>query len=157
MLSHLGYNIIKKQGKTCKMKGDNKMESKELRNKLALDVNYKGELTRIMAFREKQDYEVGQIVKLGQSWTSGDGDYDPDANFGKKVYAFYCKYGEGHKINYDELTEDEIYTLGCEDCEGENEVLVSSEQEFRILSTSTDEDFREMGFYMIDVEMIKEA
>lgn len=129
------------------------MESKEFKNKLAENINYEGEMYREMAFAVEQDYKVGDIVKLGQSWTDG-GNYSAWSEFGGVKYGFYCKSGRGHKVDYDALTDDEAYLLGCEDCESENEILVSNEQEFRITSISTEEDFEEMGFYSVDVEMI---
>lgn len=131
------------------------MEPRELREKLAQNINFEGALHRVMAFRFTQNYEEGQQLTLGQCWTNG-GDYQPETDmFGKYKYLFICENGKGFKIDYDELTEDEMYILGCEDCESENEVLVSKDQIFEIVSVnSTDEDFAEMGFYEIKVKMI---
>lgn len=131
------------------------METTDLRNELAKNINFEGCLYREMAFRCKQDYQIGSIYELGQCWSSG-GDYVSDSCFGKYRYFFSCENGKGYKIDYEELDEKTAWELGIDldTCEGEQEVLVSSEQKFKILSISTDEDFEEMGVYMVEVEML---
>jgi hypothetical protein len=132
-------------------------EGRIVRNEMAKDINYEGEMLRTISYKSKQEFEVGQQLKLGQCWTDG-GDYVEDSVFGKCIYLFTCKNGKGHKIDYDELTDEQREALCIYECESENEIVVDSETVFEIIKiNSTDEDFEEMGFYDIEVKMIRGA
>ena len=91
------------------------------------------------------------IVEKAESWTDG-GEFTVE-NEREYQYLFYCTNEcPVHIVDYE--NEEEAETLGATDCETEKEVLVPAGTKFRIVSVSTDEDCKEMGYYSIDVEYI---
>lgn len=91
------------------------------------------------------------IVKKAESWTDG-GEFTVE-NEREFEYCFICiNECPVHIVDYE--NEEETETLGATDCEAEKEVLVPAGTKFRIVSVSTDEDYKEMGYYHIDVEYI---
>lgn len=91
------------------------------------------------------------IVEKAESWTDG-GEFTVE-NEREFEYCFICiNECPVHIVDYE--NEEETETLGATDCEAEKEVLVPAGTKFRIISISTDEDYKEMGYYNIDVEYI---
>ena len=91
------------------------------------------------------------IVEKAESWTDG-GEFTVE-NEREFEYCFICiNECPVHIVDYE--NEEETETLGATDCEAEKEVLVPAGTKFRIVSISTDEDYKEMGYYNIDVEYI---
>ena len=91
------------------------------------------------------------ILEKAESWTDG-GEFTVE-NEREFEYCFICiNECPVHIVDYENKEETE--TLGATDCEAEKEVLVPAGTKFRIVSISTDEDYKEMGYYNIDVEYI---
>ena len=91
--------------------------------KYAENVNWEGTATREIQIDDIPDYEVGQIINPGLSWTDG-GMFRVETS---KKYAVVFEITEpvnGHKVDYANRTE--TYDLGCEGCENEKEVLINS-------------------------------
>ena len=121
---------------------------------MSLPKNFTGCAERNMRFYTKQNYQEGQILKLGSSWTDGDNYNVKENMFGSYLYVFMCDNLCGHKIDYEKLTDEEKKILGTSaELSDENEVLVSSEQTFKITDMSTDDDYKEMKYYIVEVEM----
>jgi hypothetical protein len=54
-----------------------------------------------------------------------------------------------------EWADEEVEILDAENCENECEVLIHKDtQRIIIKSVSTDEDFEEMGYYEVELEVI---
>lgn len=91
------------------------------------------------------------VVKNAESWSDG-GEFTVETAK-KYEYCFICiNECPVHVVDYE--NEEECSILGATDCEVEKEVLVAKNTKFRIISISTDEDYKEMGYYNIDVEYI---
>ena len=106
-----------------------------------IKTNYKLEL--------KEDDVI--VLEKAESWTDG-GEFTVE-NEREYEYLFYCvNECPVHIVDYE--NEEETETLGATDCEAEKEVLVPAGTKFRIVSISTDEDYKEIGYYNIDVEYI---
>ncbi|MBN1079231.1 hypothetical protein DVV88_16365 [Clostridium botulinum] len=59
---------------------------------------------------------------------------------------------KGHEVDYE--NEEECEILDAEGCENECEVLIHKDtQKFIITFVSTDEDFEEMGYYEVELEV----
>ena len=104
------------------------------------------------------NYELGLreddiiILEKAESWTDG-GEFTVE-NEREYEYMYYCvNECPVHIVDYENEEETEI--LGATDCESEKEVLVAKGTKFRIISVSTDEDCKEMGYYNIDVEYVR--
>ena len=92
------------------------------------------------------------ILEKAESWTDG-GEFTVE-NEREYEYMFNCvNECPVHIVDYENEEETEI--LGATDCESEKEVLVAKGTKFRIISVSTDEDCKEMGYYNIDVEYVR--
>lgn len=106
-----------------------------------ISTNYKLEL--------KEDDII--VLEKAESW-SNDGYFNIETER-EYEYCFICiNECPVHVVDYE--NEEECEVLSCEDCEAEKEVLVAKNTKFRIISISTDEDYKEMGYYNIDVEYI---
>jgi len=128
------------------------------KNDIAKDINYSAKLVRVIKVNYLLDYKEGDIITFddASSWTDMEA---VDGNFivetkRENTYAFYTK-GEVdcHKVDYD--NEEEVEILGAEGCEDEAECLLEAGSKFKVLDIGTEEDLDEMGFIMIDVELIK--
>lgn len=105
------------------------------KNDIAKNVNFSGEIVRTMEFDNYQNYEIGNTYKLGSSWATTDISSCEFLENKKYTYVFHCKKCSGHKLDYDNLTNEEMSILDTsEDAWRECEVLVDSEQMFKILS-----------------------
>lgn len=124
------------------------------RNELANQVNYKGNICRTLAFAWEQDYKIGDLYDnkgRAESWQCEDSaqSFIPENN-NKVRYVIYCNNVPCHKVNYKNKNEVDL----LEAYKGEGEVLVPAETRMRIVDVSTEEDFREMGYYEINLELI---
>lgn len=126
------------------------------RKSIANNINYKGYIGRTIATDEKLTFKVGDEYKFYhevESW-SGENctrDFIPETTR-EYVYFFSCNNGEGHEVDYD--NEEECEILDAEGCNDEGEVLVKDTCRMRITFVGTDDDFKEMGYYSIDLERI---
>ena len=91
------------------------------------------------------------VLEKAESW-SNDGYFNVEAER-EYEYCFVClNECPVHVVDYENEEETEI--LGATDCEAEKEVLVAKDTKFRIISVSTDEDYKEIGYYSVEVEYI---
>lgn len=126
------------------------------RLEIANDINYRGMAGRTIAVDKKLNLREGQEYKFYKEVESWAGQY-ADMSFQIEndnliQYYFRCENIEGHEVDYE--NEEECEVLDCEGCESEGEVLVKNTCRMIIKSVSTDEDFKEMGYYEIQLERI---
>lgn len=127
------------------------------KNDIAKKITGKYNLCRTMAFYNKQDFRVGDLY---DNWGRAESWSDEDCTYGfcvenqtkKYKYVFMCENVPGHKVDYSNFEETEI--LAATGCESESEVIVPADTKMRIVYVSSDEDFEEMGFYCVDLELI---
>ena len=124
------------------------------REELSRQINFCGNLTRVLAFNWKQDFKEGDIWDnkgRAESWQCEECTQSFVPENGKKVvYVLYCDNVSGHKVDYSNQTEVEF----LEAVEGEGEVLVPPETKMRITWISSDNDYYEMGYYEVHLELI---
>lgn len=102
-------------------------------------------------------YKQGDIITLenAESWTDG-GHFsiENDKEYG---YLFtIINEVPVHRVDYD--NEEECSALGCEGCEGEQEVLIASGTKFKIVNEIDEsylDDPEDCGFVEIELEYIK--
>lgn len=124
--------------------------------KIANDINYKGLIGRTIRVDQKLNIKEGDNYKFYKEVESWAGEYSSVSfhveNSNKYEYYFYCKDGVGHAVDYE--NEEECQILNATGCEDEGEVLVTDKCKMRIVSISNDEDYKEMGYYEIELERI---
>lgn len=125
------------------------------RESLAKEVNARHNIFRQIAVDSKIDLKEGDIYdnrgKI-ESWaiSSPYADFNIE-NDNKIVYVFNCKNVPCHEVNYD--NEEEVEVLNA--CDGEMEVLVLPSQKMRIVSVYSDEDYEEIGYYEVELEIVE--
>ena len=125
------------------------------RLEIAKDINYKGKVVRTISVGSKLDIKVGdeyKFYKEVESW-QGDNSYSSFEPLEDGIeYTFEIDEIEGHEVNYEDEEECEI--LGAVDCIDEGEVLITNDKRMRIKYISNDEDYKEMGYYSVELELI---
>ena len=125
------------------------------RLEIAKDINYKGKVVRTISVGSKLDIKVGdeyKFYKEVESW-QGDNSYSSFDPLEDGIeYTFEIDEIEGHEVNYEDEEECEI--LGAVDCIDEGEVLITNDKRMRIKYISNDEDYKEMGYYSVELELI---
>ena len=125
------------------------------RLEIAKEINYRGSAIRTISVGSKLDIKVGdeyKFYKEVESW-QGDNSYSSFEPLEDGIeYAFEIDEIEGHEVNYED--EEECEVLGAIDCMDEGEVLITSDKRMRIKYISTDEDYKEMGYYSVELELI---
>lgn len=120
-------------------------------------INHKDNLVRTIVVNHKLDLKIGDLYdnqEKIESWS----DSTCTENFhveqeGIYEYSFFIKNVECHKVNYGD--EEECEVLDSLDCENEGECLVLPNKKFKIIDVATDEDFKEMGYYEVNLEEVK--
>ena len=124
------------------------------KSEIAQDINFEGQVGRSIAVDEKLNLEVGQEYKFFhevESWGNRWSEFHIE-NYNTIEYHFSCKSAKGHEVDYE--NEEEVEALNAENCENECEVLIHKDtQKFIIKSVSNDEDFKEMGYYEVELEV----
>ncbi len=114
---------------------------------------YEGELNRTMEFEEEQSYKIGGIYNLGIHWATPDASSSEYLEGKRYTYIFRCKNASGMAIDYDNMTEDEMYEYDTnEDAWQECEVIVDENQKFEIVSISGGY-YEEFDGYIYDLEV----
>lgn len=126
------------------------------RLEIASEINYKGRVGRTIVSDNKLNFNVGDEYKFYhevESWAGENCsvDFIPEIE-GKYIYFFSCKNVEGHEVDYE--NEEECEVLDCEGCESEGEVLIKNNVKMIIKDVANDDDFEEMGYYEIELEVI---
>lgn len=125
------------------------------RLEIAKEINYKGKALRTIRVNEKLDIKVGdeyKFYKEVESWQGENSYYNFEPLADGLEYTFEIEEIEGHEVDYE--NEEECEVLGAEDCESEGEVLITNDKRMRIKYISTDEDYKEIGYYSVELELI---
>ena len=125
------------------------------RLEIAKEINYRGSAIRTISVGSKLDIKVGDEYKFYrevESWQGENSYYSFEPLEDGIEYAFEIDEIEGHEVNYED--EEECEVLGAIDCMDEGEVLITSDKRMRIKYISTDEDYKEMGYYSVELELI---
>lgn len=125
------------------------------RLEIAKEINYKGKALRTIRVNEKLDIKVGdeyKFYKEVESWQGENSYYNFEPLADGLEYTFEIEEIEGHEVDYE--NEEECEVLGAEDCESEGEVLITNDKKMRIKYISTDEDYKEIGYYSVELELI---
>ncbi|MGN2371480.1 hypothetical protein ACTFJW_15775 [Clostridium cagae] len=127
----------------------------KMKLKIAQDINFQGQVGRSIAVDEKLNLQVGQEYEFFhevESWGNRWSEFHIE-NYNTIEYHFSCMNAKGHEVDYD---EEEVEILDAEGCENECEVLIHKDtQKFIITFVSTDEDFEEMRYYEVELEVAK--
>ena len=129
------------------------MERREWAKQINCEVE---ELTRIQGTNWKEEWQYGDILTVGKdlglSWIDG-GNFTPE-NQTEYIYVIKATGTmKAHKVDY--TNSQEVTDLGAEDCEKENEYLLTEGTKFEITYISSDDDFAEMGYYEVEVELVE--
>ncbi|WP_207757901.1 MULTISPECIES: hypothetical protein [Clostridium] len=121
---------------------------------ISKDINYEGKVGRSISVDRKLDLKVGQEYNFFhevESWGNQYSEFYIE-NDNELEYHFSCINAKGHEVDYE--NEEECEILDAEGCENECEVLIHKDtQKFIITFVSTDEDFEEMGYYEVELEV----
>ena len=98
------------------------MTKKDYANK----INWNGTATREIQVNELPQYEIGQIINPGLSWSDG-GEFRVETLGEYSVIFEIVENVDGHSVEYD--NQEECDDLGCEDCENEKEILINKDFE----------------------------
>jgi len=129
------------------------------KNELAQQINCEADLARTIRTNYELEFVEDEIYdnqNKVESWTDRENSqksFIPE-NDGSYVYVLYCDNVPCHKVDYNNTEECDI--LGATDCESEAECLVSANTRMRITYVSTEDDFKEMGYYTVEMELINE-
>ena len=126
------------------------------KNEIANKINATLNLCRVITSSDDRLFTEGEMYDnrgVAESWMGPDSkEFYEENDFGYE-YALYVKNCPCHVVNYD--NEDECEELDACDCDDEGECLVPAETKMRIVSVSTDEDYKEMGYYSVELEIVK--
>ncbi len=92
------------------------------RKDYAKKINWKGTATREIQINYLPEYEIGQTVNPGLSWSDG-GEFRVETTGEYSVIFKIEDEVEGHKVDYS--NEQECFDLVCEGCECEKEILIN--------------------------------
>lgn len=124
------------------------------KNSLAKNINHIANICRTITTNWPLDLQIGELYdNRGQteSWQDETSQYSfmPEQN-GEYTYVFYCDNVPCHKIDYNNKTICDLLDAYRE----EGEVLVPANTKMKIVGVSTEEDFKMMGYYQIDLELV---
>lgn len=128
------------------------------KNEIASQINYKADLARIIKTNWEMDFAVDEIYDnqgKAESWTDRAESKQSfiSENDGSYEYVLYCDNVPCHKVDYTNL--EECDALGAKDCESECECLVSANTKMIITYVSSEDDFKEMGYYIVEMELVE--
>lgn len=124
-------------------------------NELLIKNNFVADYaTRIIGV-DSIEYNEGDIIEVKNGYESWAYNSDmsfqiEDPNYEYEV-VFTCCDLPCHRIDYNNKKEVQILNA----VEGEGEVLVLTGTKFKVLSVSTEDDYKEMGYYEVELELIK--
>lgn len=129
------------------------------KNELANNINEIKDLARTITTNWEMDFQEGQIYDnqgKAESWSDRDNSkaaFRPESG-GQITYIMYCNQVPCHVVDYGNAEECEL--LGATDCEGEAECLVPPETKMVISYISSEDDYKEMGYYVVELELAGE-
>jgi hypothetical protein len=125
------------------------------KNEIAMQINCIDNIGRTLILDERSYFTEGQIYNnrdKAESWQSSDANQSFECELdGKYIYFLRCNNVPCHKVDYD--NEEEVKVLNA--YENECEVLVPANTNMKIVSVSTDDDYEEMGYYEVELELIE--
>lgn len=123
-----------------------------MKNTIANKITGTYDLCRSISSNDDSLFTVGEEYNnngKAESWIGRDGSFDPENDFGY-LYVIYAKNVCGHAVDYD--NEEEVEELNAFD--GEGEVIVPAETKMIVTGISSEEDYEEMGYYEVTVQVI---
>ena len=129
------------------------------KNELARDINAIKDLGRIITTNYEVDFVEGTIYDnqgKAESWTDRDNSrvaFTPETS-GAITYVLHCDKVPCHAVDYTNTEETEL--LGATGCESEAECLVPADTKMVITYVSSEDDFIEMGYYLVELEVVDE-
>ena len=130
------------------------MKRKDYAKMINCQVEY---LSREQRTNWKEKWQEGDILEVGKDlglcWTDG-GYFIPE---NEAEYSYVIKATgniKAHKVDYTDKEETRI--LCATDCEKEKEYLIPDGTQFEITYISSDDDFKEMGYYIVEVELVED-
>lgn len=126
------------------------------KNELAKNINaHIAGISRTIDLNWEEDYQEGQVIVLGkaESWTDG-GEFTVETER-EFSYTFVINNEVPcHVVDY--TNKEEVEVLGAEECEREKEVLLPAGTKLEIVYVSTEDDYKEMGYYIVELEYVEE-
>ncbi len=125
------------------------------RLEIAKEINYEGSACRTISVESKLNIKVGdeyKFYKEVESWQGENSYYSFEPLENGIKYVFEIDNIKGHEVDYENEKECEV--LGSMGCMDEGEVLITNDNRMRIKYISTDEDYKEMGYYSVELELI---
>jgi len=128
------------------------------KGELASNINAIRDLGRIITTNWEMDFVEGEIYDNQgkvESWTDRDNSkvaFRPETT-GAITYVLQCDQVSCHAVDYNNPEECDI--LGAADCESEAECLVPADTKMRITYVSSKDDFKEMGYYLVELELVE--
>lgn len=123
------------------------------KNTLAKQINFTASYATRTIGVDKVEYKQGQIITIekAESWAyECDSSFNiENANYDYEI-VFTCSNLPCHKVDYE--NEKEVDLLNAVISEGE--ILVPAGTKFKVISVSTDDDYKEMGYYEVELEVI---
>jgi hypothetical protein len=129
------------------------------KQELATRINGTKDLARTITTNWEMDFQESQIYDnqgKTESWADRDRatrSFIPEST-GQITYVLYCDQVPCHIVDYRNAEECDI--LGADDCEHEAECLVSADTKMRITYVSSEDDYKEMGYYVVEMELFEE-
>jgi hypothetical protein len=127
------------------------------RESLAAQINGTSTLCRTINVESKLEIKIGDMYNnrgKTESWQgeNADSSFVNETQYGYE-YVFICREKVPcHFVDYD--NEEECEFLDCVDMSHEGEVLISKDTKFRIVDIANDDDYKEMGYYEVVVELV---
>ena len=128
------------------------------KNEIANNINAVKDLARIIKTNWEMDFTEGEIYNnqgKAESWSdrSNSGQAFVPESTGTITYVLYCDQVPCHAVDYNNAKECEI--IGATDCEDEAECIVPIDTKMRITYVSDEYDYKEMGYYVVEMEIVE--
>lgn len=126
---------------------------------IAKNINGVKDLARTITTNWEMDFQENAIYDNQgkvESWADRNNvksAFSPETN-SQITYVLYCDKVSCHTVDYTNAEECEI--LGATDCEGEAECLVLPETKMVITYVSSEDDYKEMGYYVVELELAED-
>jgi len=123
------------------------------KNELANKINATLNLCRVITSSDDCLFTVGEMYDnrgSAESWAGPDSQgFNCESDYGYE-YALYVNDCPCHVVDYDNEEETDILDA----FEAEGECLVPAETKMKIVSVSSKEDYEEMGYYEVRLEIV---
>lgn len=129
------------------------------KNDIAQNINAVKDLARTITTNWEMDFAEGNLYDnrgKAESWADRDNvkaSFIPETT-GSITYVLFCDKVPCHAVDYS--NKEECDSLGATDCWGEAECLVPASTKMMITYVSCEDDFKEMGYYVVEMELVEE-